>query len=164
MTNFTHMLMARDVAQYSNCAKRHIGCVSFTGDSYIFGYNSVVNKCTTCSRETCGAIHAEQMLIIHLMERKSFKSVDNLYLWAEVPCIQCLNFLKRYSSIRTVFCLTPQSYAAEYPLIEQRLNEILQRRALARELGITIVEYNREEILNHELHQPTEGSVQSDQA
>lgn len=152
---FNFMLQARDVRQYSNCSKRHIACVIPLGvkDDTLWGYNNVMQPCKTCSRETCGAIHAEQHAIAQLMYHRLQFETTKMYLWAEPPCMQCLNFINRFSAISIIYCLSPESYLTEYPLIARRTDEIRQRREYAESLGISIIELDREEILEHELSQ-----------
>ena len=162
--HFESMLSARSVCQYSNCAKRKIACIVPVGTDEIWGYNNVLQSCPTCSRETCGAIHAEQAAIAQLLYLHEGQDATKMYLWAEVPCKQCLNFIRRYSGISIIYCLSPESYLTEYPVIARRSEEILDRRKYAKSLGISIIELDREEIIEYELSkhsQPEPGSNQA---
>lgn len=148
---FKFMLTAKNVTQYSNCGKRKIACVVPVGGDEIWGYNNVLQKCAICSRETCGAIHAEQAAVTQLIYLKEARNATKMYLWAESPCMQCLNFIRRYTAISSIYCLSPESYKTEYPIIARRSEEILCRRMYAKSLGISIIELDREEILEYEL-------------
>lgn len=149
--HFQRMLIAKKVCQYSNCQKRKISAIVPSGDDTIWGYNNVLKICPTCNRETCGAIHAEQAVIMQLLYLQIQQSVNTMYVWAEPPCKQCLNFIRRHSSISVVYCLSPESYLTEYPVIARRTEEIRERRQYALSLGISIIELDREEIIAYEL-------------
>lgn len=156
---FKHMLEAKQVCQYSNCHRRKIGVVLVAGSDTIWGYNNTTLTCITCKRETCGAIHAEQSAILQAIYIREAQNITDLFIWAEPPCLQCLNFIKRYSAINRIYCLSPESYLTEYPIIARRSEEILERRAYARSLGISIIELDREEILEHELPEHSETDI-----
>jgi len=163
---FKFMLTAKNVTQYSNCGKRKIACVIpiDSRKKTLWGYNNVLKLCKVCRRETCGAIHAEQHAVAQLIYHRLQFDVSKMYLWAEPPCMQCLNFINRFSAISTIYCLSPESYSTEYPLIARRTDEIRQRREYAESLGISIIELDREEILEHELLKHSNPNIRPDQA
>lgn len=147
---FINMLKAKQAASYSNCTKRKIGCIVEV-DEVFYGFNTVEQLCPDCSRETCGAVHAEVSAVSQLLRNRKDRQATELFLWAEPPCLQCLNYIKRYSLIRKIYCLSPESYRIEYPLIERRTSEITQRRKYADLIGVKITELDMEEILSYEL-------------
>lgn len=149
--HFQRMLIAKKVCSYSNCQKRKIAAIVPVGDDTIWGYNNVLKPCPACNRESCGAIHAEQSVIMQLLYLRLQQECTTMYVWAEPPCKQCLNFIRRHSAISVVYCLSPESYLTEYPIIARRTEEIKERRQYAQSLGIAIIELDREEILQYEL-------------
>ena len=159
---FKLMLTAKNVTQYSNCGKRKIACVVPVGGDEIWGYNNVLQKCAVCSRETCGAIHAEQAAVAQLIYLKEAHNATKMYLWAEPPCMQCLNFIRRYTAISIIYCLSPESYKTEYPIVARRSEEILCRRMYAKSLGISIIELDREEIIEYDLSKHSETNIRPD--
>jgi deoxycytidylate deaminase len=152
LETFDLMLEARKASLYSNCKRRKIG-VTLPGphDENIWGYNNTMLGCPTCDREKCPATHAEVMAIQQAIYCKADREITKLYIWAEVPCHQCLNFIRRYSAVALIFCLSPESYFTEYPVIARRSEEISARREFAKSLGLSITELDREEILQYEL-------------
>ena len=162
---FENMLLTYEASKQSNCLKRKIGVVVPVGHGEtVFGYNISPEPCTACHRNTCSAIHAEVTAVTMLIMTQENRAATSLYIWAEVPCHACLSFIRRYSSIAKVYCLSPESYLTEYPLIARRSEEILQRRSYAKSLGIDIIELDREEIMQYELFKHNKTNVQPNQA
>ena len=152
LETFDLMLEARKASLYSNCKRRKIG-VTLPGphDENIWGYNNTIKGCPTCDRDKCPATHAEVMAIQQAIYCKADREITKLFIWAEVSCHQCLNYIRRYSAIALIFCLSPESYFTEYPVIARRSEEISARREFAKSLGLSIVELDREEIVQYEL-------------
>lgn len=162
---FEYMLQTYQASQQSTCLRRKIGVVVPVGHGEtIFGYNTSPEPCATCHRSTCQAIHAEVTAVTMLIMTQENRAVTSLYIWAEVPCHACLSYIRRYSSIARIYCLSPESYLTEYPLIARRSEEITQRRVYAKSLGIDIIELDREEIIQYELFKHNKTDVQPNQA
>lgn len=162
---FDLMLSTNEAAKQSNCLKRKIGVVVPVGQGEtVFGYNTSAEPCQTCHRSTCSAVHAEVVAVTNLIMFQENRGASSLYIWAEVPCHACLSFIRRYSSITRVYCLSAESYLTEYPLIARRSEEISQRRGYAKSLGIDIIELDREELLQYELFKRNKTDVQPDKA
>jgi len=161
LEDFDLMLQAHEVAKYSNCLRRQIGVVIPAPDGdVIWGANKSAVTCGTCHRETCSAVHAEVAAILRYYPHTQRLENRKLYIWAEVPCNQCLSFISTYSNIDIVYCLMPSTYAVEYPSILQREQEIKDRKTYAKVLGITIVELDREEVIEYELSKHSETDIQ----
>ena len=159
--DFDLMLNAKEARETSNCLRRHIGVAIPTRDEEtIWGANKSGLACTKCHRETCSAVHAEVEALIRALKHQKEIDIKKLYIWAEVPCQHCLSFISSYSSIDLGYCLLPSSYATEYPAILQRTEEIRQRKNYAHTLGITIVELDREEVIEYELSKHSQTHVQ----
>lgn len=150
--DFDLMLSAKDAKETSNCLRRSIGVAipTLDGDT-IWGANKSKITCKSCHRETCSAVHAEVEAIVRALKYQREIDIKKLYIWAEVPCHACLSFIASYSTIDLVYCLMPSTYAIEYPSIDRRSDEIKDRRRYAKALGITIVELDREEVIEYEL-------------
>lgn len=147
------MLKAKKVSQQSNCDRRKIGAVISNGSSeVVWGWNDRGDTTHICTRELgfCPAIHAEVMAIQNL-QYSGQRIGDSIFVWCEIPCHNCLNFIAKYSRVRRVYCLSLDSYKVEYPRVSERSSEVTNRRAYARSLGIDVIELDREEILEHEL-------------
>jgi deoxycytidylate deaminase len=143
-----YMLAAMFTAMDSKCHRRKIGCV-LVDDVYeelvSKGYNSCANNCESCERlnpnNVCPAVHAEVNAISH-----GFSSSPNeMYIWSEVPCHQCLSYIAIYSDIATIYCLSGESYYELYPHVNQEA--IRMRKEYALELGMIIIELDRAEIM-----------------
>ena len=158
---FNMMLHAREASAQSNCLKRKVGvCIPlYGGEETRWGANQSGLACTICERDTCPALHAEVNAILKAIYEQEERAIDTLYIWAEVSCRACLSFIKRYSTVRTIYCLSPESYFTEYPVIARRSEEIRQRKIYAAALGIEIIELDREEIIEHELSKHNRGDV-----
>jgi len=150
--NFNHMLQAREASTYSVCLKRKVGvCIDVAGDESVWGFNAASEPCTVCMRESCPAIHAEVRACLTLLAEKANRLARSLCIWSEIPCRQCISFIHQTTSIRQIFCLSPESYKIEYPLIERRTEEIQIRRVYAKNLGFDVIELDREEIVEYGL-------------
>jgi deoxycytidylate deaminase len=149
---FNFMLQAREAASYSVCLKRKIGvCIRVADFETVWGFNAASEPCTVCMRESCPAVHAEVRACISLMAEKQNRIATALHIWSEIPCRQCLSFIHQTTSIRQIFCLSPESYKTEYPLIERRTEEIQIRSVYAKNLGFDVIELDREEIVEYGL-------------
>lgn len=158
---FDIMLEARAISENSNCLRRKIGVIIPAGEDQVIGYNFSAIQCKECNRPTCPAVHAEVRAISILNTHYKIYA-DKLYIWAEIPCKQCLSYIALHSKIRTIHCLSTDSYSKEYPIISDRKEEILARRTFARSLGIETNELDREEIIDYELYKSTEVNDQPD--
>lgn len=158
---FGFMLQAKRASQHSTCLKRKIGvAIPYVAEETMWGYNGAAKPCKVCERETCPATHAEVVAINTFISTNTMHTLTTLYIWAEIPCRQCLSYIKRYSSIRQIFCLNRESYGKEYPSVLSRKDEINQRKEYAQAIGIRITELDREEILEHELYLSASDDVQ----
>lgn len=144
-----YMLIAKQVSQLSNCNRRKIGAVVEHDGVYVIGSNGTKGKCKCCNREVgdCPAVHAEVDAILQLPQGIS----GTLYIWAEVPCVQCINFIATYTEIKMIHCLTRNTYAREYPRVLSYGPSILQRRALAKRHDITIIQHRTDYLLKESL-------------
>jgi len=158
--DFDLMLSAKAAKETSNCLRRSIGVAipTIDGDT-IWGANKSKIQCPSCHRETCSAVHAEVEAVVRALKHQREIDIKKLYIWAEVPCHACLSFIASYSSIDLVYCFMPSTYAPEYPSILQRAQEIEDRKTYAKALGITIVELDREEVIEYELSKHSETHV-----
>ncbi len=164
--DFQRMLKAREFSSYSTCQRRKIGVYipvavikdSDNPSSYlsVLAANHPQSTIHCCKREQgiCPALHAEVVAVTNLRECRY--NCRDLYIWAETPCHQCLSFIRRNSHISRIICLSTESYAVEYPLVDHKKDEIALRDSYAKELGFDVVKLDREEILNSEL--PSDGS------
>lgn len=152
------MLLAKGASQNSNCKRRKIGVVIegidsiYEGDRlYILGSNNASLSCKSCNREMgdCPAEHAEVNAIEKLP--KDIKISGALYIWAEVPCMQCLNVIAIKTNIKQIHCLSAKSYSEEYPRVKNYGPSIVNRKAYATLLGLTITQHDREKILQAEV-------------
>lgn len=152
MKHYEGLLMASYIAHKSNCKRRKIGAAILdSSNTYICAANKAAIACEECHRDTCPAVHAEVGAIQNAYEFKALGSATTMYVWAEVPCHQCLSFIKLHSDISIIYCLTPESYSVEYKLSEGRLEDIVKRREYAKNLNISIIEIDRKEVLDYEL-------------
>lgn len=152
--HFVNMLKAREFKQLSNCKRRQIGVyIPINKDSVTsaIGFNSTPSEETCCKRDLgyCTAIHAEVSAILNLGGHKN--SASSLYIWAETPCLACLSFIKTKSFIRTIYCLTAESYALEYPAVMHRPIDLQYRMEHAQSLGLDVVRLDAKEIEEYEL-------------
>lgn len=147
------MLQAKSAGFNSTCSRRKIGVyipVPGTEDTIaIQANNNPQSICQCCMRESnvCPAIHAEVNAVMNL---GTFRfSVYKLYIWAETPCHQCLSFIRRYSHITDIYCLTTESYGIIYPRVLDRTSEIRLRDEYADSLGFQIHKLDVKEILDY---------------
>lgn len=139
------MLLARETSKESTCQRRKIGVVISNAGTYVTGSNGPLHVCNCCNRELgdCPAIHAEQDAISKLPRW----TAGTLFIWAEVPCVQCLNFIAATTDIENIHCLTSKSYVVEYPRVKTYSLSLQNRLALANKLNLTIHQHDRDEIL-----------------
>lgn len=165
--DFFCMTKARDYAYASDCDRRQIGVyIPIKVDSIkedliaSIGVNSPMSKQHCCNRETgdCPAIHAEVYAIMHLGSHRS--EASTIYVWAETPCLNCLSFIKRFSSITRIVCLITQSYGKQYPRVLDRTAEIAKRDSYAQTLGLDVVKLDIEEIIQNEFSKHPEINLQ----
>lgn len=114
--------IAKVIAKRSTCLRRAVGAVAVDRDGYILatGYNGVAAGLNHCNEQingehphacigakapsgtnldACGALHAEQNLILHL---KDPREVETVYLTTS-PCISCVKLLMGTAAKRIVF-------------------------------------------------------------
>lgn len=155
--NFDLILKAKSAASWSNCTRRKIGVAipyndpDDSSEEIAIAANTTqkTDQCCTRSAGPCPAIHAEVNAILNLGLSRYL--AEELYIWAEVPCHQCLSFIHKQTYIREIFCLSPESYGKEYPRVLDRTSEIQLRYAYADSLGIDVHKLDAEEILEYEL-------------
>ena len=138
----------------STCEKRQIGSVIPIGESLIFGANKANNVWDCCKpRELCDAQHSE-VDAINNIPTDLLGLETSMFVWCEVPCVACLRTIRRDSEISTIYCLTIESYGTTYPavLLADRVKEHKNRRTLAANLGIEVIELDLKEIQEHELY------------
>jgi deoxycytidylate deaminase len=158
-TTFEYLLEAREASKLSNCLRRQIGVALPVEGETLWGHNSSTLPCPTCHRETCSALHAEVQAVVRAIEAKKNLDTCGLYIWAEVPCHACLSFIKKFSTVAIIYCLSPESYTKQYHLDSTRIEEIKSRKLYARSLGIIILEQDMEEIEEYELSKHTQTHV-----
>lgn len=156
---FENLLQAREASKLSNCLRRQIGVAIPVAGETLWGYNNSAVPCTECHRETCSAVHAEVQATVRSIEAKKNLDTCGLYIWAEVPCHACLSFIKKFSTVAIIYCLSPESYTKQYHLNSTRIEEIKSRKEYARSLGLVILEQDMEEIEDYELSKHTQTHV-----
>lgn len=151
--DFESMIQAKHVGQLtSNCGRRKIGVyiplnspelgdIAFTGSN---ATQSTKQCCGSATNGICTAIHAEVNAVVNLRGYRYL--VDSLYIWAETPCHNCLSFIRRYSHITKIYCLSTESYGIEYPRVNDRTSEIRLRDEYAADLGFQIHKLDVKEI------------------
>ena len=116
------MEQAKDVARYSTCQKKHLGCVLILKDGKrVSGWNGPprqLNPCKTCPRlndpsstnlHLCRAMHAERMTLV-LCAKYGHSTKDSvLYSYMGVPCKDCLIELIA-SGVREIVCISETYY------------------------------------------------------
>lgn len=154
--DFLCMLQARHYADMSNCAKRKIGVyvpLARPDDDAVIAVIAA-NKhpseqdCKVCSRQTCPAIHAE-VSAAFVLARSKETTAHRLYIWAETPCLNCLSIIKKYTDIDMIYCLQTESYGKIYPPVRDRISEIAVRDGYAKQLGLTVIKLDADEILEY---------------
>jgi len=142
------MLLARESARSSRCQRRRIGAVVHTYKTYYIGYNSPAIVCKECTRlkGVCPAVHAEVSAITMCLRQSHRDIIAELFVWSEIPCLQCLSFIHQTGLIYNIYCLTPESYQVEYPHL--CYEDIERRRVFAADLGILVHELDREYLLD----------------
>ncbi len=99
-----YMVIARNAASNSTCAKKHLGCVLVlkNADVVIRGTNGPpqgLKKCDPCPRlgshngtnlDKCRAVHAERQVILKAAHLGLSTCGSTLYSYMGVPCKDCL--------------------------------------------------------------------------
>lgn len=142
MTHFDYMKLAKASSLKSKCLRRKIGCV-ITGSGFasITGVNhsDVLHSCSECKRDLeCPAIHAEIDAIMSL-PNEMYKAKD-LYVYAEVPCLNCLSMIAHLTNITKIYCLHPSYYSSIYPRVSTYQHKIAARKEYAHKLGLAVIE------------------------
>jgi deoxycytidylate deaminase len=150
--DFQRMLKAKELDWLSNCTRRKIGVyipLPADSDGAMFaaiGGNSTQQTNHCCKRDIgiCPAVHAEVNAIMNLGRQRL--EAKALYIWAEIPCHACLSYIRRFSSIRDIYCLTTESYGIEYPRVLDRIPEIKLREEYASMLDLNLHQLDAKEI------------------
>lgn len=144
-----YMAIAKQASTFSNCNRRKIGAVIEHNGIYAIGSNGTKSKCKCCTRETgdCPAIHAEVDAALKLPQGIS----GTLYVWSEVPCVQCINFIATYTDIKTIHCLTINTYAKEYPRVLKYGPSVIARLKLAKQHNISVIRHRTDYLLEESL-------------
>lgn len=136
--------VAKFAGESSKCKRRQIGAVLAKDQyKYIKRSNSPSLPCAECTKTThkeCPAIHAEAACVVESGHTAMY--CKDLYVFSEVPCLQCLSYIKKYSGVENIYCLTPESYAPFYPAVLDpwRLDQIEERKSYAHRLGFRVFE------------------------
>jgi deoxycytidylate deaminase len=138
-----YLLMAKSLSEGSKCWRRKIATVipiPCTQGEVRVGINGFSNfVCNDCTRMIeCPALHSEVQAIINCRPFNSL--VRDLYVWAEVPCLNCLSFIHHQSEITTIYCLAPSLYEQFYGRVKDYSERIALRRAYAKRLELTVIE------------------------
>lgn len=160
--NFLFMSMAKEAQRHSNCLRRQIGVaipVCNDPDNVYTNANCSPVTCEVCTRDfACPAIHAE-VKAVSSMDRIDYYDCKTLYIWAEVPCHNCLSYIFTRSAIREIFCLIPEKYAKIYPPVFTNTERIVARKLYAKRLGIDVIQIDPEEVLQYELSRDKQTNV-----
>jgi deoxycytidylate deaminase len=132
------MQIAKLCSTSSLCNRRKIGVLirNSTTDDIHYNYNYSPD-CDYCTRTTeCPAIHAE----IYTIATSPKGFYDELYIYAEVPCKNCLSYIHSFSSIRKIYCLNPYLYSKDYPRVLEYGYQIKERLLYAATKGFTVTQ------------------------
>lgn len=141
-TDEEYLLIAKQVGEVSLCKRRKIGVVLFYPFSReistgVNGFKELT--CDSCTRTIeCPAIHAEVEAILNM--QTFARLATKLYIWAEVPCLNCLSFISHQTSVRDIYCLHPSLYYQYYERVKDYHENLTLRRNYAKKLGITLHE------------------------
>ena len=117
-----YMAIAKRNALYSNCKKKHLGCLLLLSDGkYIYGWNGPpvkINPCIECPRlnfpkatnlEICRAVHAERRCLLKAA-KMGYSTMDSiLYSYMGVPCKDCMLELIE-AGVKEIICIQKTYY------------------------------------------------------
>lgn len=129
MNHQVYLKKLKGIYSKSNCLRREIKCLAIdpsNGNAIGTGVNKSLMNCKSCYRdvnniksgthnELCGALHAEQDLIIKYGD----KLKDSYVYLTNKPCITCLKLLIAIGVKKII-------YINEYPNNEEIYNRILE--------------------------------------
>jgi dCMP deaminase len=132
------MAMANEVADRSNCVRRHVGAIVVRdGQTISMGWNGVSEAHRNCREagcprciaggdtgsgyETCICIHAEQCAIADAARRGISTEGADLYVNLR-PCLQCLAIAKA-AGIRRIYFGETWTYPVEIEAVYGKLTD-----------------------------------------
>ena len=146
------LLDARELGNaFSTCKRRKIGCfvssnLSDESKLMYLGWNAACEPCEVCTRLTseCPAEHAEVGAVLPAMANNAEAFMEELVVFAEVPCLSCLSFIRERSSIRKIYCIDLASYIPYYPPAAMYHQRVEERLKYAHKLGFTVIQLSIE--------------------